>query len=77
MESYPFILMIPSAIEWRFIQSLGGLVMKCEFLDSVTGAVSQVNTRLQWWDVDSAQRFGLKIGDGSVAGKYYYSGSRL
>ena len=77
MESYPFILMIPSAIEWRFIQSLGGLVMKCEFLDSVTGAVSQVNTRLQWWDVDSAQRFGLKTGDGSVAGKYYYSGSRL
>ena len=77
MESYPFILMLPSVIEWRFIQSIGGLVMKCEFLDSVTGAVSPVNTRFQWWDVDSAQRFGLKTGDGSIAGKYYYSGSKL
>ena len=77
MESYPFILMLPTVIEWRFIQSIGGLVMKCEFLDSATGAVTPVNTRFQWWDVDSAQRFGLKTGDGSIAGKYYYSGSKL
>lgn len=77
MESYPFILMLPSVIEWRFIQSIGGLVMKCEFLDSSTGEVTPVNTRFQWWDVDSAQRFGLKTGDGSIAGKYYYSGSKL
>ena len=77
MESYPFILMLPSVIEWRFIQSIGGVVMKCEFLDSATGAVSPVNTRFQWWDVDSAQRFGMKTGDGVIAGKYYYSGSKV
>ena len=77
MESYPFILMLPSVIEWRFIQSIGGIVMKCEFLDSATGTVSPVNTRFQWWDVDSAQRFGMKTGDGAVAGKYYYNGSKV
>lgn len=77
MESYPFILMLPSVIEWRFNQSIGGIVMKCEFLDSLTGAVSPVNTRFQWWDVDSAQRFGMKTGDGKIAGKYYYSGSKV
>ena len=76
-ESYPFILMLPSVIEWRFIQSIGGIVMKCEFLDSATGAVTPVNTRFQWWDIDSAQRFGMKTGDGSIAGKYYYGGSKV
>ena len=74
-ESYPFILMLPDAIEWRFNQALGGLVMKCEFLENGSGNKAAVNTRFQWWDVDGGQRFGIKNENGSIAGRYYYSGS--
>lgn len=73
--SYPFIVMFPNSIEWRFNQALGGLVMKCEFLENTTGNKTAVNTRFQWWDVDGSQRFGMKAEDGWVAGRYYYSGS--
>lgn len=74
-ESYPFIIMYPDSIEWRFNQALGGLVMKCEFFENGTGSKTAVNTRFQWWDVDGGQRFGMKTENGSVAGRYYYSGS--
>lgn len=74
-ESYPFILMYADSIEWRFHQALGGLVLKCEFLENGTGSKAAVNTRFQWWDVDGGQRFGMKTENGSVAGRYYYSGS--
>lgn len=75
VDSRPFIQMMPTAIEWKFNQALGGLVLKCEFLENESGKKTAVNTRFQWWDVDGAQRFGLKVENGSVAGKYYYANS--
>lgn len=70
-KSYPYVGFTPEAIGWKFNTVLGATVMKCEFLDSGTGAPGKLNTRFQWWDVDAAQRFGLRLIDGNVNGRYY------
>lgn len=70
-KSFPFIGFMTGAIGWRFNCVLGEAVMKCEIQDSVTGAPGRLNMRFQWWDIDAAQRFGLRLIDGSVRGRYY------
>lgn len=70
-KSYPYVGFTTGAIGWKFNTVLGATVMKCEFLDTATGAPCKLNTRFQWWDVDAAQRFGLRLIDGNVNGRYY------
>lgn len=61
-------------IGWSFKQRYGELILKMEFLKHGTDTPAKVNTRFQWWDLDGAQRFGIRLGDGSFAAKYYYPG---
>lgn len=70
-KSYPYVGFTTESIGWKFNTVLGATVMKCEFLDTLTGAPGKLNTRFQWWDIDAAQRFGLRLIDGNVNGRYY------
>ncbi len=72
--SYPYLGFTTDGIGWKFNTALGASVMKCEFLNSATGAVTGLNTRFQWWDVDAAQQFGILPVNGSISGRYYHSG---
>ncbi|MDO4523156.1 MAG: isopeptide-forming domain-containing fimbrial protein [Eubacteriales bacterium] len=76
-DAFPYITFWPDRIGWSFNQTLGAMVLRCEFFDSVTGAKTALNTRFQWWDIDAAQRFGIQLADGVLAGRYYYPGSLL
>lgn len=66
-----------NTIGFHFHEALGEYVLKCEFLNSQTGAVSKVNTRFQWLDIDGAQRYGIRLVDGSIDARYYYGNSKL
>lgn len=77
VKVFPFMEFTNHKIGFYFHDAIGEYVLKCEFLNAKTGAVEKVNTRFQWQDIDSAQRFGLRLSNGKVAAKYYYGNSRL
>ncbi|MDO4634184.1 MAG: isopeptide-forming domain-containing fimbrial protein [Eubacteriales bacterium] len=75
VRSYPFVTFSPRNLSWIFDQASGAFVLRCEILDSETGEKTALNTRFQWWDVDGAQRFGMRLEDGAFGGRYYYPDS--
>ena len=76
-ESYPIISFSTKSIAHTFYEVLGDYVIKCEILDSGTGAATKADIRFQWWDIDGAQRFGVKLLDGGIAARYYYGNSTV
>lgn len=74
-ESYPFMGFCKQQIAYNFYEVLGEYTMKCEILDSETGANARADIRFQWWDIDGAQRFGIRLLDGSIGDRYYYGNS--
>lgn len=76
-ESYPIISFSTKSIAHTFYEVLGDYAIKCEILDSETGAADKADIRFQWWDIDGAQRFGLKLLNGSIAARYYYGNSTV
>lgn len=72
-DSYPPIGFCESAINFRFKNSMGEVLLKMEYYQNggSDSTPSKVNTRFQWWDIDNGQRFGLRMKDGSIQAKYY------
>lgn len=78
VTSRPFIVFYEDRIGWGFNERMGELVLKIEFVKTGTNTPAPVNARFQWWDIDSAQRFGIRLANGSFAARYYSaSGSEV
>ncbi len=73
VTSYPPIVFGTKTCAWGFKPALGEYIIKMEFVKNGDSSQTPVrlNTRFQWWDIDSDQRFGLRTQDGSISAKYY------
>lgn len=71
VASRPFIVFYEDRIGWGFNERMGELILKIEFVKTGTDTPAPVNARFQWWDIDSAQRFGIRLTNGSFAARYY------
>lgn len=71
VTSRPFIVFYENKIGWGFNERMGELILKIDFVRTGTDTPAPVNARFQWWDIDSAQRFGIRLGNGSFASRYY------
>ncbi len=72
---YPPVGFSSTGISFRFKDAMGEVLLKMEYFENGKAykTASPVKTRFQWWDVDNAQRFGLRMEDGSIQTKYYQS----
>lgn len=71
VTSRPFIVFYEDRIGWGFNERMGELILKIEFVKTGTDTPVPVNARFQWWDIDSAQRFGIRLANGSFSARYY------
>lgn len=69
---YPAIGFHSSSLRFESSQTLGGIRVKVQFFKSGTNTPASLNTRFQWWDIDTRQRFGLQMISGTIDNKYYF-----